>query len=411
MKKEKYLIFTGFVGGYGGIAKAKRFILSLQEREIYPLIVTEERYRENLVHFGLSPDITIRRREKIEDNYAEVAKALDSVDYDVMISFGPRTFGPKHATDTGRRAVIVDGGLPPFLGEAVTDHAREVYQSLDNYILTCHFPWSPPQKVLSDYPMVPIQVLSQPMDELTHQVLLYHRNITENEIVARRHSFCHRFSHEYKGELLLPVRMSSFYLDENNLEENNGWLKPHELDQTKLFLEHLITTLGSTGERVIVPINAKIARRFEPLLASYSNITVLPLPFLLQEECLELSRIAHLNIDRAMRDVTQFEIAASGSYGIVCPCPTQYMHEDITAEEADQRGIIKNIPITTPDLGSCILKYIESDHYHASRETRIALWEEMYSTRNIINATTRGDKAKKESQGEDYFNEEIRAFQ
>ena len=409
--KEKYLIFTGFVGGYGGIAKAKRFIISLQERGIYPIIVTEEKYSGNLTRFDLSPDVTIRRRERIEDNYVEVAKALDSVDYDMMISFGPRTFGPKHATDTGRKAVIVDGGLPPFLGEAVTDHAREVYQSLDSFILTCHFPWCPSSEVLSDYLNIPVKVLSQPIDESTRQVLLYHRNMTENEIIAKRNSFCLRFGQEYKGELLLPVRMSSLYLDEKNLEKNSGWLKQHEFEQTKLFLEHLITTLGSTGEQVIVPINSKIARKFEQLLSNYSNITVLPLPFLLQEECLELSRIAHLNIDRAIRDVTQFEIAASGSYGIVCPCPTQYMHEDITAEEADQRGIIKNIPITTPDLGSRILEYIGSDHYHASREIRIDLWEEMHSTRNIIDVITRGNKTKKESRREDYFEEGIRAFQ
>lgn len=407
----KYLVFTGFVSGYGGIAKAKRFIVGLQERGTYPLIVTEENYSRNLVKFGLSPDITIRRREQIEDNYTEVAKALDPVDYEVMISFGPRTFGPKHATDTGRKAVIVDGGLPPFLGEDGTDHAREVYQSLDSFILTCHFPWSPPPKVLSEYPQISVQVLSQPMDESTHRAIMYYKNMTENEIVARRNSFCLRFGQEYKGEPLLPVRMSSSLLDEKNLEENGGWLKQHEFDQTKLFLEHLITTLGSTGERVTVPINSKIARRFEPLLTGYPTITVLPLPFLPPEKCLELSRIAHLNIDRAMRSVTQFEIAASGSYVIVCPCPTHYMHEDITAKEADQRDIIRNIPITTPDLGSRILEYIGSDHYHASREKRVSLWEEMHYTRNIIDAVTREDKIKKKSPREDYFKEEIRVFQ
>ena len=74
--KEKYLIFTGFVGGYGGIVKAKRFIISLQERGIYPIIVTEEKYSGNLIRFGLSPDIIIQRRERIEDNYVEVAKGL-----------------------------------------------------------------------------------------------------------------------------------------------------------------------------------------------------------------------------------------------------------------------------------------------------------------------------------------------
>lgn len=404
--KEKYLVFTGFVAGYGGVAKAKRFIINLQERGIDPLIVTEESYGRNLVRFGLSPDLTIPVRGNIEDNYAEVAEALDTIDYDTMISFGPRTFGPKHATDTGRRAVIVDGGMPPFLGEAVTDHSREVYQSLDSFILTCHFPWSPPPKVLSEYPKIPVQVLSQPMDESTRRAIMYYKNMTENEIVARRYSFCLRFGQEYKGEPLLPVRMSSSLLDENNLEENGGWLKQHEFDETKLFVEHLITTLGSTGERVTVPLNAKISRRFETLLADHPNITILPLPFLSPEECIELSRIAHLNIERAMRDVTQFEIAASGSYGIVCPCPTHYMHEDITAEEADQRGIMRNIPITTSDLGSRVLEYIGSNHYHASRERRIDLWEEMHSTRNIVDAIT-GRKAAKKRPQKNYLNEEV----
>lgn len=411
MIKEKYLIFTGFVGGYGGIAKTKRFVAGLQERGINPILVTEERYKKNLVKFGLRPDIIVPIRDRIEDNYAEVSKALNPIDYEIMISFGPRTFGPKHAIDTGRKAVIIDGGLPPFLGELDSDHVREVYQSLDDYILTCHFPWNPPLKVLSGYPDIPIRVLSQPVDDSTRQSLVYYQNMTESEITIRKKSFCLRHGHEYRGELLLPVRMSSSLLDENNLEENGGWLKRSELDQTKLFLEHLITTLGKTSEQAIIPINAKIARRFKSLLADYPNIAFIPLSFLPPEECLELSRIADLNIDRAVRDVTQFEIAASGSYGIVCPCPTQYMHEDISAEWADQRGIIRNIPITTPDLGSRILDYVGSDHYRASRKIRICLWEEMHSAKNIIDVITREDKTRKRPQYRGCFKEATGAFQ
>ncbi len=409
--KEKYLVFTGFVGGYGGIAKARRFIISLQERGIDPFIVTEESYSENLAKFGCSPDRIIQRMERPEDNYAEVANVLDSVDYDVMISFGPRTFGPKHATDLGRRAVIIDGGLPPFLGESYTDHAREVYLSLDSFILTCHFPWNPPPEVLSGYHGIPLRVLSQPVDESTSQSLAYLRTMTKNTIAARRDFFCLQFGHQYKGEPLLPVRMSSSLFEVENLERNGGWLKQHELDQAISFVEHFITTLGNTGERVTIPMNAKIAHQFRSLFARYPNITILPLPFLPPTENLELSRIAHLNIERAMRDVTQFEIAASGSYGIVCPCPTGYMHEDIAAEEADQRGIIRNIHIMTPDLGSRVLEYIGSDHYYASRERRVLLWEEMHSTRNIIDAVTGGDKTMEEHRREDLFEEEIRAFQ
>ena len=111
-----------------------------------------------------------------------------------------------------------------------------------------------------------------------------------------------------------------------------------------------------------------------------------------------------------MRDVTQFEIAASGSYVVVCPCPTNYMHEDITAEEADRRGIIKHIPITTPDLGHCLLNYIGSDHYHTSRERRVSLWEEMHLTRNIIEGIVGRKKMRRRSRIGDYRSDEIRDF-
>ncbi len=410
MRKEKYLVFTGFVSGYGGIAKARRFITGLRERGINPLIVTEENYRGKLVQFDLSPDITIPRRAKTEDNYAEVAHGLDTVDYEMMISFGPRSFGPKHAADTGRRAVIVDGGLPPFLGGDDTDHDREVYQSLESYILTCHFPWNPPSDVLSGYSGIQVKVLSQPTDGPTRSALADYKSLTEHEIATRRNSFCLRFGKEYKGEPILPVRMSSSLLDKKNLEENGGWLQQREFDEVTSFLEHFIMTLGSAGVRVTVPINAKIAYRFESLLNDYPDITVLPLPFLPPEQCLELSRIAHLNIERAMRDVTQFEIAASGSYGIVCPCPTNYMHEDIAAEEADRRGIIKHIPITTPNLGHCLLDYIGSDHYHTSRERRVSLWEEMDLTRNIIEGIVGRKKTRRRSRTEDYRRDEVGDF-
>ncbi|MBU1854920.1 MAG: hypothetical protein KKF89_04315, partial [Nanoarchaeota archaeon] len=102
-------------------------------------------------------------------------------------------------------------------------------------------------------------------------------------------------------------------------------------------------------------------------------------------ECVQMSRYASLNIDRAMRSVSQSETAATGGFGIVCPCPTNYMHEDISAKQAESMGLIKTVSVSTDNIGEVVLDYIGSEHYHESKVLRVHIVDCMIQNKNIMN--------------------------
>ncbi len=382
---QRLLVATGFVGGYGGTAKIRRALKCLADMDIHPIIATESGYVENLGKFGIIPDVTISQGANPTETYNKVKAGLRGVKYDMMVSFGPRTYWPMDAVEKGRKAVIVDGGLPPFIGDPDTDHSRQVYVGLGGYFLTCHFPWDIPNEVRSVYDGMPIEVLSQPISFDLNEHLKELRLIDQDEISVKRDRFLRRnFGLEYGGELFVSIRMSHALFDESSLEDNGGWLSREKFLQCDKFMSDLLYGLGESGERIVVHVSPLISSGYEHIIDKYPNIVVVGKAFLPPGDCIELSRIADINIDRAIRCVTEAEVAITGGFSVISPCPTGYMHEDIATGAAEQMGLVRAIPIDTPDIGEVILDYIGSDHYHSSRNLRMRTWDRMFGDRNIM---------------------------
>ncbi|MBT5397269.1 hypothetical protein HOL21_03585 [Candidatus Woesearchaeota archaeon] len=371
------LIFTGFVGGHGGAIKASRTYKALQEQGENPILVTESSYVPKLNRFGLIPDIIIEKGSSSEDSHRRVKPVLDSVDYSTMISFGPRTFGPRHAVENDKKVVIVDGGLPPFLGQLNTDHEKDVYSQATLYALTCHFPWEMPTDVEEMYGGITTEVLSQPLDKRTEEHFKSLKSGDTNIVDDVRRKF------GLNGRKSLFIQIGYSLFDERNFESNGGWLKRQEYDLAHEFIINLLETLQQTEEPPIVFLDASVSAKFERYISD-KRIDVQVYSFLPADEMVTLSRAVDLNVSRCMRGVTQFQISATGGYDVVCPCPTDYMHEDISVTFAENLGLIRQFPFNMGELGSSLVEYVGSDHYHFSKERRMESWKQMNEKRNLI---------------------------
>ncbi|MFT4304537.1 MAG: hypothetical protein ACMXX8_00450, partial [Candidatus Woesearchaeota archaeon] len=303
-----------------------------------------------------------------------------------MVSFGPRTFWPFHALEKGKNAIIVEGGLPPFLGNSETDHFSEVYENLKGFFLTSHFDWSIPDNVISKYKNIPVKVVSHPLDNYSKNFILNLRNSSLDQINEFKKAFFKKYFSDvnYDNKLFLAIRNNYSYLDVNNLESNGGWLKQKEYDESNYFMVSFLSSLSKVNENFLIYLSPQISRKYKSLINNLKNIEIIGKSFIEQQDCMVLSKIVDLNINRAVRCVTEMEIAASGSYGIIVPCPTEYMHEDISADFAQSLGITKTIKFDTPNIASDIFDYINSDDYFESKEKKIKTWDKMYKENNLV---------------------------
>jgi hypothetical protein len=375
----KVLLFTGFVANYGGISKVAKAYRHLEEKGLDPKIVTVSGYLSNFPKFNLKPDFVIPQGKGFEENTRNVLEGLDSCSYDVMVSFMQSTYGPKHAVQNNKRVVMVAGGLPREYTKG-TAYDQEVYKKIDAYVSTCHFSWQIPEEVKAKYPGMTIKVLSQPINEKQRTNLRSLRFTSADNLNQRRQDFIKMRGSNYDGSPIVAIRMSPDYA-----KTKDTFLPQHEMDQVQAHLKSLGQTLSSSGQRMyLVTENEPVADVMQNAFSGNHNIEVLSVPFSPYKDSLELSAIADINIDRATRNVVQSEIAAVGGYTIVSPCPKNYMHEDITAEQAAKEGLIKHIPVGTPDIGQKVLDYLGTKHYHDSRELRMQTWEDMLDKRNLL---------------------------
>jgi hypothetical protein len=371
------LIFTGFVGGYGGAIKASRTYNALLECGEDPILVTESSYVPKLNKFGLIPNLIIDKGSSVCDSHKKTKQILDDINYKTMVSFGPRTFGPRHAVENKKKVVIVDGGLPPVLGELNTDHEKEIYSQTNLYALTCHFPWKIEKDIVKKYSDISFEVLSQPLDAKTEEQ--FNNLIGDNSDLVRKTK--ERFSLGNKKSILVQIGYSLF--NEMNLESNGGWLKLHEYLQANEFISNLLKSLQHSEEHPLVLLDKKVFSKYGDII-SESKIDVVALGNLPNIESMALSKAVSLNVSRAMRSVTQFQLSAIGGYGVVSPCPTNYMYEDVSTKAAEKLGMIRSFPFDMNEIGSFLLDYIDSEHYHSTRERRLKSWEAMHSDYNLL---------------------------
>jgi hypothetical protein len=366
LKVVKVLLFTGFVGGYGGISKVSKTYCHLKDKGLDPKIVTVSGYQSNLPKFNLKADLIIPQGNNFKENSQNVLKGLNSCDYDLMVSFGPRTYGPRHAVEHNKRSVIIDGGLPDKYQKG-TEYDAEVYRNLDAFIATCYFPWEIPQEIKANYPGMTIKVLSQPINEKQRAYLRSLQSDSQTEIHQRKSDFLKKRGIDYDGSPIVTMRMAPGYA-----KTSGSFLSLEEITQAQSHLKSLAETLAVSGERMyLMTENEPVTHAMKQAFPDQHNIQVVSAPFLPHDDSLELVAISDINIDRATRNVVQSEIAAVGGYTIVSPCPKNYMHEDIAAEQAEGKGLIKHLPVGTLDIGQRVLDYLGTQHYHDSRKLRM----------------------------------------
>ncbi len=376
---SKILLFTGFVANYGGISKVAKTYRHLEEKGLGPKIVTVSGYLDNFPKFNLRPHLIIPQGKNFEENTRNVLEGLDVCNYDVMVSFGPRTYGPCHAVENNKKVLIIDGGLPDKIAKG-SEYDSEIYSNLDAYVSTCHFPWEVPKEVIAKYPGMKIKVLSQPINETQRANLQSLRSDSQQNLNERRVKFLAERGIGYDGSPIVTMRMAPGYA---SVEDT--FLPKHESDQTQKHLKSLAKTFAASGQRMfLMTENEAVAYAMNNAFPQNHNIQVVSASFLPHDDSLELAAISDVNIDRATRNVLQAEISAVGGYTVVSPCPTNFMHEDITAEQAEEKGLIKYIPVGTEDIGQKVLDYIGTQHYHDSRELRMQTWEEMLDNHNLL---------------------------
>lgn len=382
--KGKILIFLGFVGGYGGLSKGKRTASSLEERGYGVSIATvENSYRDKLKLFGVEPDITIPIiGNTIDDKYASVEKALSKIDYDTIVSFTPRTYPMIDAINKGKKSIIVDGGPPDRIDDERTEYWGDVYRSLNNFILTSHFDFDPYS--ICDERGINMSVRFQPVDERLSRMLAQYRNLDPGEKnLEKRKIFNRIFNSNVNADVYMSLLMGGSYIDPKSLRTNGGFLEDREYAQCTSFVENFFRSLDDSGKKVAVSSDKRIADYLKTKKFNFKNVRVLNKSFIDPDDSVELCALTDLTVGRAMRCVSEAQMAAAGGHGLVSIVPVDYMKEDVSADLAVGRGLTYWIPYDNPDSGKDALNYISSEGYHKSRELRLAESDVMMNTKNI----------------------------
>lgn len=336
------LLFTGFVGGRGGSKKAAWAYAELTARGYCPIVASECSYSYKIDDLEMKPDILVRKGKSDEETYENCQKALRDVPFSFMLSFGPRTFGPRVAYRRKIPYSIIDGGLPPYLAPFPSDHDKDVLLGCKNFLLTCNFPWKFPKN--AGLPQA--RVTTQPYQATRVKKFRNLRNLGLNALQEKLRP---EFPELADYDRLVYLNMTDEYVNEE-IVEPNGWLKRREFEECRSFSRLLVEGLGKklAGEKVLLFLEGRVALGVADLLPKYPNIRAFGRDFIDPDTDILLKKLADLNICRAARCDKQSELALIGKASITTPCPTSYMDEDTAALQAQEMGITKLIAWDDP---------------------------------------------------------------
>jgi len=348
----KILIFTGFVGGRGGSKKAAWLYSELKSRNYHPIVVSEQSYLYKIGDLEMKPDILIQKKPSHQQTYQDCWHKLKDLNFDYLISFGPRTFGPWVAYKRNLPYTIIDGGLPPYQKDFPSDHFKEVYQNCRHYILTCHFPWNFPQ---TNLPQAVTKTQPYPFKRVQKYQKL--RNLTKPELTQQLINKFPELKQDY--DLFIYLNITDEYVDPNFIEPK-GWLKEKEFHQTVNFIRNLITGLGQQDQKILIYMEKKLVDCIADLLKKFPHLKTFNRDFIYPDTDILLKKLADLNICRAARCDKQSELALIGKACITTPCPLNYMDEDTAALQAKALGLTKLIPLNHPQYTKKIIAFSQN---------------------------------------------------
>lgn len=362
MRSKAILVDASLTGGRGPAKQAYEFITACQERQIQCKLITNRSFVPKLKNLGLQPDFVLDAELSYPNEriYKTYYKALENINFDLLVKFGARTASTYNAYKLRKPFIVVDGGLPEVLESYPSLYAKEGYVNAQKYILTTHFPW--------EYPAVKsmknIVVGTYPFSQKTLDLTKGLRSYNKNEILEKVKRFIPELEN-VKHDLLINLVMTSDYVADPMQRKTYGaWLTTTQLDECVGFLRRFITDLGiQYSSKALVFMDAKIFPLVEDLFAQYPNIKGC---FNKKEWSYEVEilmyRLADVLVSRATNYVPNIAMMGQGAL-VTTPVPAHgYMNEDIAGDQAKKLDLTELISYNDEDYMKKFLSFVENKH-------------------------------------------------
>lgn len=356
MRKKKILFFTGFVGGRGSSKAVYWLYQGLKERGYEPIIVSESIYLYKLDDLNLKPDFIIKRKPADSDRfiYQKCEETLSKINFDYMVSFGPRTYGPYYAFKKRIPYAISEYSTPLRFEKFPSKYINEIYKKASLYMILAPFPFKYP-KING---MNNIVVSSQPYPYQRIQEARKIRKISikkARQILSRYYPEIRNISYD----LLLFLNINDEYVNPFNIYLNNlgykdeyqrsqnGFLSIKALEQTLSFVTRLIAGLETNfkGKTLIYMLEG-VQKMVQPVLNQCQKVKAFSRlsPFIDLELDLLLKRAADVNICRESIGDNSCELYLIGKPAVTSVVPTNFMNEDLGLKQARNLGTCFSIP-------------------------------------------------------------------
>jgi len=378
------LIDVSLTGGRGPAKQALEIAISLRNKKIPFVILTDNLFAPKLKDIGLSPDIVVNTQ--LSDSPYKIRRSfedcLSNIGYSCLVKIGARSVGPYVADSQNIPYIIVDGGLPDTLTKNNPLYSYRVYKNAKKILITTQFDWKIPQK----YPNLIFETCYYPVSKDTEALLLCKNNnkseITELNVELRGDT------PNWKRDTVIDlVFTGDFLINPYDRITYGGWLKPREYDQCIGFINRLIQDLAILSkEKIYIFLDLEIYNLISYQRKKYKEelgFFTFKSGWDYKTELL-LKKYSKFTLSRATNYQPYIALIAKGG-NITTPVPADgYMDEDTAADQYSREGLTKFIKYDDVFYVKKLLDFMSSSKEQKIISRNLVRNRDFYQDRSLL---------------------------